>query len=106
MVTTTYITGKTADRAVPGIRQFKTNPEPEEILRAVSAVLGGNEKRARQVGMYFCHRYSGKKLRDIGTLFGVGETTIAEARRLFERKMEKDEKLRVEFEKIKTVLRI
>jgi chromosomal replication initiation ATPase DnaA len=36
--------------------------------------MGENEKLARQVGMYLCHRHSGKKLKEIGALFGVGAT--------------------------------
>jgi REP-associated tyrosine transposase len=106
MVTSEHLAAKEIDRAVPGIRQFKTSPEPEEIVKAVGAVMGGNQKLARQVGMYLCHKYSGKKLRDIGNLFGVGETAIAEARRLLTRKLEVDKQLCGEVEKVKANLRI
>jgi len=72
----------------------------------VTAVLGENEKLARQVGMYLCHKYSGKKLREIGNLFGVGEIAIAEARRLLTRKMGKDKQLVEVMEKVRAVLGI
>jgi putative transposase len=104
MVTSEHLSEKGLDRAVPGIRQFKSNPKPEEILKAVAAVMGVNVKLARQVGMYLCHKYSGKKLREIGNLFGVGETAIAEARRLLSRKMEKDKELVEVMEKVRAVL--
>jgi chromosomal replication initiation ATPase DnaA len=68
--------------------------------------MGTNEKLARQVGMYLCHKCSGKKLREIGNMFGVGETAIAEARRLLSRKMETDRQLRGEVEKVKGILGI
>ena len=68
--------------------------------------MGEKEKLARQVGMYLCHKYSGKKLRDIGDHFGVGETAIAEARRLLSRKIEKDQQLCGEVETVKAVLGI
>ena len=106
MVTSEHLMEKVVDRAVPGIRQFKSNPEPEEILNAVAAVIGENEKLARQVGMYLCHKYSGKKLREIDKLFSVGETAIAEARRLLSRKMAQDKKLSEEVEKVKAILKI
>jgi len=106
MVSANHLSEKEVDRGIPGIRQFKTNPELEEIVKAVATVMGENEKLARQVGMYLCHKYSGKKLRDIGDHFGVGETAIAEARRLLTRKLEKDQKLCGEVEKIKAVLGI
>ena len=51
-------------------------------------------------------KYSGQKLREIGILFGVGETAIAEARCLLSRKLEQDKKLCEEVEKVKTVLKI
>ena len=106
MVTSEHLADKGTDRAVPGIRQFKSKPEPEEILKAVAAIMSENEKLARQVGMYLCHKYSGKKLREIGNLFGVGETAIAEARRLLSRKMETDRQLWGEVEKVKGILGI
>lgn len=56
--------------------------------------------------MYLCHKFSGKKLREIGSLFGVGETAIAEARRLLARKLEKDKQLLGEVEKVTDILGI
>lgn len=106
MVTLEHLSEKGIDRAIPGIRQFKSNPELEEILKAVSEVMGENEKLGRQVGMYFCHKYSGKKLREIGNLFRVGETAIAEARRLLSRKIGADKLLSGEVERIKAILGI
>ena len=106
LVTSEYLSKKEIDRAVPGIRQFKSSPVPEEILKAVTTIMGGNEKLARQIGMYLCHKFSGKKLREIGNLFNVGETAIAEAHRLLSRKMETDSQLCDEVEKVKDILRI
>ena len=105
-VTREHLSEKEIDRTVSGIRQFKTKPEPKEILKAVAAIMGENKKLSRQVGMYLSHKYSGKKLREIGELFGVGETAIAEARRLLSRKMETDKQLCGEVEKVKGVLKI
>ena len=50
MVTSEHLSEKGVDRAVPGIRQFKSNPEPEEILKAVAAVIGENEKLSGRWG--------------------------------------------------------
>ncbi len=93
MIAETQLASKGADRTVPALRAFESRPDPEAILQAVSSVIGDNEKLARQVGMYLCHRHSGKKLKEIGALFGVGETAIAEARRLLSRKLKGDVEL-------------
>jgi REP-associated tyrosine transposase len=50
IVTAKHLAGKEVDRAVPAIRPFKVNPQPEEILKAVATVIGEKEKPARQVG--------------------------------------------------------
>ena len=89
----THIAAKGEDRTIPGLKAFASRPSPEAILGAVSSVMGGNEKQARQVGMYLCHRLSGKKLKEIGDLFGVKETAIAEARRQLSRKLKADRDL-------------
>ncbi|OGR01153.1 MAG: hypothetical protein A2505_10065 [Deltaproteobacteria bacterium RIFOXYD12_FULL_55_16] len=68
--------------------------------------MGENEKLARQVGMYLCHRHSGKKLKEIGALFGVKETAIAEARRLLSRKLKEDRHLAKTVETIRRELKI
>ncbi len=52
------------DRNIPAIRTLKTRPRAEEIIHKVKAVLPDNEKRARQVGIYLCHRYSGSLGKD------------------------------------------
>jgi len=106
MVTATYLAAREVDRAVPEIRQYKVFPEPEEIQKAASSVMEENEKLARQVAMYLCHKYSGKKLREIGNLFGVGETAIAESRRLLTRKLDQNKKLCEKVEKVKAMLKI
>jgi putative transposase len=105
-ITTTHITKKKEERDVPALRQFANRPTLEAIRAAVKAVIGNDEKLARQAGMYFCHRYSGERLRTIGELFNVRESAITEASRLFPRKLEKDKTLSVAVEKIKGALEI
>jgi len=106
MIAQTHIAAKGEDRTIPGLQAFASRPEPEDILSAVSSVMGGNEKLARQVGMYLCHRHSGKKLKEIGVLFGVKETAIAEARRLLSRKLKEDRQLAKTVEIVRNKLKI
>jgi REP element-mobilizing transposase RayT len=106
MITETQLASKGADRTIPALRAFESRPEPAAILQAVSSVMGENDKLARQLGMYLCHRYSGKKLKEISALFGVGETAIAEARRLLSRKLDGDVQLAKTVETVKAKLGI
>ena len=43
--------------------------------------------------MYICHRYSGKKLSEIGARFGVTESAVTQASRRMRDKRHKDKKL-------------
>jgi putative transposase len=56
--------------------------------------------------MYLCHRYSGEKVREIGSRFAVGPSAITEASRLFTKRMEQDAGLTVVIEGIKRELGI
>jgi REP element-mobilizing transposase RayT len=106
MIAETQIAAKGKDRSILGLQAFASRPEPDAILSAVSSVMGENKKLARQVGMYLCHRHSGKKLKEIGALFSVGETAIAEARRLLSRKLKEDGQLAKAVETIRDKLQI
>ena len=63
-ITAKHLSEKGMDRNIPAIRTLKTRPGAEEIIHKVKAVLPDNEKRARQVGIYLCHRCSGSLGKD------------------------------------------
>jgi chromosomal replication initiation ATPase DnaA len=49
---------------------------------------------ARNVKMYLCQRYTGKKLKKIGLHFGIGESGVSQACKRVAQKTEKDKKLK------------
>lgn len=106
MVTATHLVTREVERDVPALRQFTARPTLEKIQAAVNTVINSDEKLARQACMYLCHRHSGEKLRAIGELFGVRESAVTEASRLFPRKMQKDETLGEVIDRIKEILKI
>jgi putative transposase len=61
---------------------------------------------ARQASIHICHKYSGGRLREIGNLFDVQETAIAEASRRFSLKMGEDKKLSEMVELVKGKFKI
>jgi REP element-mobilizing transposase RayT len=101
-----HLPGKEIDRNVPAIRTLKTRPSVKEIIRKVKAALPDNEKRARQVCIYLCHRYSGLTLRELGGHFNVGESAISEASRRFRIRLEKDSSLQAIVEKLRRELNV
>lgn len=105
-ITTQHLKDKAASRDVPAVRQLATQPLPEEIIREAKKAFGENEKLARQAAMHLCHKYSGSKLREIGSHFNVRESAITEGSRRFAIKLGEDRRLRDRVEKLKGKLKI
>ncbi len=105
-ITEVHVRTKAADKNIPALRQLTSRPSPEQIINAVKTVFAKNEKLVRQASIHICHKYSGVRLREIGSLFDVGETAIVEASRRFSLKMEEDIKLKEMVERVKGELKI
>ena len=81
------------DRELPALRDIRNRPGLDDLEQVVNSVLQSDEKLARQVKLYLCHRYSGKKLREIGNRFGVSESGVTQASRRIRIKQKNDKKL-------------
>ena len=91
VITSTHLQ-KNIDSNIPALKQLIGRPKPEEILKASKAAIE-DEKLARRVAMHLSYKHSGKRLKEIGELFGVRDTAISEASRRFQKELEADEKL-------------
>ena len=105
-ITQEHLSAKEPSRNLPALRQFAVRPSPEEIIRAVQNMFGGNEKLARNASIHICHKYSGAKLKDISQLFAVCESAITEASRRFLLKMELEKSLKEKVGQVKGILKI
>lgn len=76
----------------------------ENIVETVKAVFV-DKRGARSAAMYFCHRFSGRKLREIAELFGVKDAAVTAASRRFEALLENDVQLRERMEKVSESLK-
>ncbi|MFH1490162.1 MAG: hypothetical protein ABII06_14760, partial [Pseudomonadota bacterium] len=88
-----FFRAKKPDRDLPALRSFSVRPSFDQIEKAVDSALKSDEKLSRQVKLYFCHRYSGRKLREIGSRFGVGLSGVTQASSRIVLKAEKDKNL-------------
>lgn len=80
---------KAVDRDLPALRQLSSSPEFDQIEKAVDLALPTKGKLARQVKLYFCHRYSGQKLSEIGKRYDIGLSGVTQASRRIGLKAEK-----------------
>jgi REP element-mobilizing transposase RayT len=84
---------KEADRNMPALR-ILTRPTVNEIINTVEKVIGKDDPLSRKVSIYFCHRYSGARLKEIGERFGMSDAAITQASRRVKISSESDVTLR------------
>ena len=101
-----YLKDKKGDRNLSELRAFSTRPEIQEIEKEVESVFGPDNALSKKVKLYFCHRYSGKKLREIGTYFGIGESGVSQSSRRVSLKISADIKLRKQILQIESRLEL
>ncbi len=88
-----FLRGKQPDREPPALREITDRPGMDGIEQVVDSVFQSDKKPARQVKLFLCHRYSGKKLQEIGNRFGVSESAVTQASRRIGVKQKNDKKL-------------
>jgi hypothetical protein len=87
-----FLKGKQTDRELPALNEITNRPGLDQIEQAVDSLLQADEKLARQVKLYLCHRYRGKKLREIGKRFGISESGVTQATRRIQLKQKNNKK--------------
>jgi len=88
-----FLKTKKPDRDLPALGSLSIRPSFDQIEKAVDSALGSDEKVARQVKLHLCHRYSGRKLREIGSRYGLGLSGVTQASHRIGLKAAKDKKL-------------
>ncbi|MFH0812635.1 MAG: transposase [Pseudomonadota bacterium] len=105
-VTEKHLGDKKADRNLPALKELSARISIEEIEKAVETVFGKEWGIGKKVSLYLCHRYSGRKLKEIGEYFGFGESGVSQASRRLGMKLESDKKLKRKVQLIENRLRL
>jgi len=88
-----HLGGSTSDWNMPAVRKL-SRPTLDEIIRMIEKAIGKNESLARNISIYFCHRFSAARLQEIGERFGLSDAAVAQASRRLRVASENDAKLR------------
>jgi len=92
-VSKNHVGKNTTDRNMPAVKQL-SRPTLDAILNVVGELIAEEDALLRNVGIYFCHRYSGSRLREIGERFGLSEAAVAQASRRLRAASGKDIRIR------------
>jgi putative transposase len=93
-----------ADRNMPAVRVLN-RPRIDEIIAAVKSVIR-EEDLVKKLSLYFCHRFSGARLREIGERFGMSDAAVTQASRRMRVACETDEALRKLFDGVEERLNL
>jgi putative transposase len=101
-----FLSGKMPDKNLPALKEFVEKASLKDIFAEVEYVFGKHASLNRNVKMFLCHRYTGEKLKDIGTYFGIGESGVSQACKRVKEKIKKDKKLERKITKIEKKLNV
>jgi len=91
-----YLDGKEKDRELPALRDLTRGPDIAEIKAVSEEAFPENARLARMAGIYLCWRFSGAKLKEIGSLYGISESGVNRSCGRLESRLEKDKHLEEE----------
>ena len=101
-----FLSGKKPDRDLPALKKLINKASLKDIFDEVESVFVKQAALGRNVKMFLCQRYTGEKLKDIGTYFGIGESGVSQASRRVMDKIRDDKKLERKIAKIEKRLNV
>jgi hypothetical protein len=87
------LVSRTISRDLPATRELRSLPEIQQIFEAVACEVKADQRLARKMTIYLCHRFSGCSLKEIGAHFGVGESAVSENSNRFATILYQDQRL-------------
>ena len=101
-----FLSSKKPHKDLPALKELVKKVSMKDIFNEVEFVLGEQPGLARSVKMFLCQRYTGEKLKDIGTHFDIGESGVSQASRRVVDKIKKEKKLKRRIAKIERKLNL
>ena len=100
-----FVSSKDIVSEIPVAKAFAEKTSMERIFEGVDREFSDG-RVSRDVKQYLCHRYTGERLRTIGTQFGISESAVSHAVRRVAKQIEKDKKFRKRIDKLINKLKL
>lgn len=98
-----YVGGKEKGRDIPALKEL-TKTSLEGIIKAAEEEFRAKPALARKAAIYLSHRHSGRSLREIGKVFGIGESAVSQAGSRFESEMKESRILKKGIGRLRKIL--
>ena len=99
-----YLGIRRADRNIPAVKMLTSRLSLDEIIDIIKNELGENEDLTRKVSIFFCRKYSGAKLKEIGKRFQISDAAVSQACRRLELQAKQDQSLEKLLNKLEDTL--
>ena len=101
-----FLSAKKPDKELPALKELGKKTSMLDIFKEVELAFTNDKVLSRNIKMYLCQRYTGKKLKEIGFHFGIGESGVSQACRRVTHRIEKDKKLKKELERLEKLINL
>ena len=101
-----YLGPKKRDRNIPALKALMKDPDIAETHKQVKALCNNDAFLSKKITIYLFHKYSDKRLKEVGAYFGIGDSAVSEASRQLKLKLERDKKLKGRIKSIREQLDI
>ena len=93
-----YLKDKKGYKDLPAMNALADRISTDDIHKAVESACSDDTVLERNIKIYLTKRYTGKRLREIGDTFGIGDAAVSQVCRRLAQRMEKDKKLKKSIE--------
>jgi REP element-mobilizing transposase RayT len=105
LITETYLGEIEEDRNLPAVRKLN-RPTLEEIIGTVETLINNDVTLSRKISIYFCQRYSGARLREIGERFGLSDAAVSQVSKRLRAASENDVAIKKQLKQVENKLGI
>jgi len=95
-----FLSDQKPDKELPALKELAEKASMQDIFETVESVVPQDKALARSVKMYLCRKYTGKRLKEIGLQFGIGESGVSQSCRRVAQKIEKDKTLKKKIDRL------
>ena len=95
-----YLDRKEGNRDLPDLKHFYERPDLEKIIKGTAEIFDEDAALIKRLQIHLCHRFSGKKLKEIGDCFGIGVSGVSQVSRRVAIQIKGDQRLKKKIDEL------
>jgi len=99
-ITEQHLVTRRADQQLPALKKLVGVPALDAIIAGVGRAVAPDADLTKKLSLYFCHRYSGANLREIGERFEMSDSAVCQVSRRILLRAQQDERVKAAMEKV------